>query len=378
VVGLDRQVSLGSHFGDNQHQVTTTSGTAASGVAAAQLYERYGNQIYRYCLGRLRDREEAADAAQNTFLRVHLALEKGVVPQYEASWLYKIAHNVCLSWIESSGRRALVETPRDLDSLDEAVLAGPASEHEAVEDLAEALAALPHNLRQAILLREWQGLSYAEIAAAMDTTVPAIETLLVRARRQMAATLERSGTRLRRAAAALFDVLGLRGLLSGGLDKVSTGAALVAIGGSGVGATVALYHPATSTPRPAVATLRARPTATAPALRARERAATVVRATHRLSNAPAARRLRVSSPPPVAVAQGPTTPPPVPARTAPSVTVMSPTPALAVAPTPAPDVTVPTLTPAPSVSTPTLPSLPTPPELPATAPAPAVPAITIP
>src|SRR5690348_200917 len=137
----DRQVSLGSHCGDNQHQVTTMSGTAASGVAAAHLYERYGNQIYRYCLGRLRDREDAADAAQNTFLRVHLALEKGVVPRYEASWLYKIAHNVCLSWIESSGRRALVETPRDLDSLDEAVLAGPASEHEAVEDLAEALAA---------------------------------------------------------------------------------------------------------------------------------------------------------------------------------------------------------------------------------------------
>jgi len=356
------------------------SGTAASGVAAAHLYERYGNQIYRYCLGRLRDREDAADAAQNTFLRVHLALEKGVVPRYEASWLYKIAHNVCLSWIESSGRRALVETPRDLDSLDEAVLAGPASEHEAVEDLAEALAALPHNLRQAILLREWQGLSYAEIAAAMDTTVPAIETLIVRARRQMAATLERTGTRLRRAAAALFDVLGLRGLLSGGLDKVSTGAALVAIGGSGVGATVALYHPTTSPVRPAVATLRTRAIATAPPLLARERAATVVRATHRVPSATVARRLRVSSPPSVAAAQGPPTPPPVPARTVPAAT--SPTPALAVAvappAAPAPDVTVSTLPPAPTVSTPTLPSLPTPPELQATTPAPAVPAITIP
>src|SRR5205823_410518 len=131
-------------------------------------------------------------------------------------------------------------------------------------------------------------------------------------------------------AATLFDVLGLRGLLSGGLDKVSTGAALVAIGGSGVGATVALYHPATSTARPAVATPRARTTAAAPALLARERAATVVGATHRVSTAPAARRVRVSSPPLVAVAQGPATPPPVPARTAPAVTVMSPTPALAV------------------------------------------------
>jgi RNA polymerase sigma-70 factor (ECF subfamily) len=355
--------------------VTTTSGSVASGVAAAQLYERYGNQIYRYCLGRLRDREEAADAAQNTFLRVHVALEKGVVPQYEASWLYKIAHNVCLSWIESSGRRALIETPRDLDSLDEAVLAGPASEHEVVEDLAEALAALPHNLRQAILLREWQGLSYAEIAAAMDTTVPAVETLLVRARRQMAATLERSGTRLRRAAAALFDVLGLRGFLSGGLDKASTGAALIAIGGSGVGAVAMLSHPATSTARSPVASLPTRTTATAPARLPRERAAAVSGATRRVST-PGLTRPVVSSPPPVAQEDRAAATPSDTARTAPAVTVIS----LAPAPAPAlaPEVSVSSLPPAPSVSTPALPALPTPPELAVTTPTPAVPAVTIP
>jgi RNA polymerase sigma-70 factor (ECF subfamily) len=357
--------------------VTTTSGSVASGVAAAQLYERYGNQIYRYCLSRLRDREEAADAAQNTFLRVHVALEKGVVPQYEASWLYKIAHNVCLSRIESSGRRALIETPRDLDSLDEAVLAGPASEHEAVEDLAEALAALPHNLRQAILLREWQGLSYAEIAAAMDTTVPAVETLLVRARRQMAATLERSGTRLRRAAAALFDVLGLRGLLWGGLDKVSTGAALIAIGGSGVGAAVMLSHPATSPTRRTVASLPTRTTVAAPARLPRERAAAVSGAARRVSTPNVARPV-VSSPAPVVQEDRAAATPSDAARTAPAATVMvtslSPTPAHALAP----ELSVSSLPPAPSVSTPVLPSLPTPPELAVTTAAPAVPSVTIP
>lgn len=346
--------------------------TVASGAGAAQLYERYGNQIYRYCLGRLRDREEAADAAQNTFLRVHVALEKGVVPQFEASWLYKIAHNVCLSWIESSGRRALVETPRDLDSLDEAVLAGPASEHEAVEDLAEALAALPHNLRQAILLREWQGLNYAEIAEAMDTTVSAVETLLVRARRQMAATLERSGTRLRRVAAALLDLAGLRGLLLGGLDKVSAGAALLAVGGSGIGATVVLAgrpsfpppRPATSIAWPAVAALPSRTTAAAPARLPRERGA-VSGATRRVST-PGVTRPGVSSPPPAA--QGPAAP----------ASVMSS--ALA------PKVTLASLPQAPSVSTPALPSLPTSqvdetataPQLPVTTPTLTVPAATIP
>jgi RNA polymerase sigma-70 factor, ECF subfamily len=362
--------------------VTTTSGTAVVAVDAAQLYERYGHQIYRYCLGRLRDREEAADAAQNTFLRVHVALEKGVVPQYEASWLYKIAHNVCLSWIESSGRRALVETTRDLDSLDEAVLAGPASEHERVEELAEALAALPRKLRHAMLLREWQGLSYTEIAAAMDTTVPAVETLLVRARRQMAAALERSGTRLRRAATAVFDVLGLRGLLTGSLEKITTGAALVAVGGAGIGATAALSgrpspsppRPATSIAQPSVAVLRSGTTAAAaPAGDPRKHAAAAPGATHRVST-PDVTPPGGSSPSPAV--QSPA--PPAPGSAPSTSTVTSP--AITA------EVAVPSLPQAPVVSTSTLPALPTPSQvedtvttaLPATTPTVTVPAVSIP
>ena len=386
------------HIGHNQRRVTTTSGTVASGVDAAQLYERYGNQIYRYCLGRLRDREEAADAAQNTFLRVHVALEKGVVPQYEASWLYKIAHNVCLSWIESSGRRALVETPRDLDSLSESALAAPANEHEAGEELAEALAALPQKLRKAFLLREWQGLSYAEIAEAMNTTVPAVETLLVRARRQMKATLEQSGTRLRRAAAAVLDVAGLRGLLSGGLGKVAAGAALVAVGGSGIGATVVLAgrtssppeRRATSIERPAIAALPTRTEATTPARRARTRTATVSRTT-RHTPVPAPTQAVVASPAPVApaapttAAQSPPAPAQKPVRTTATETVIVTT-----TPAPTPQLAVPSLPPAPTVSTPTVPLLlavpttpaivttTTAPQLPVTPPAVTVPTVGIP
>jgi len=342
--------------------VTITSETAASGVAAEQLYERYSDKIYRYCLCRLRNREEAADATQNTFLRVYLALEKGVVPQYEASWLYKIAHNVCLSLIESSGRRALVESPRDLDSLDDAVLAAPASEHEAVEELAEALAALPHNLRQAILLREWQGLSYTEIAAAMDTTVSAVETLLVRARRELKATLERNGARLRGAAVALFDVPGLRGLLSGGLGKVSAGAALVAVGGSGIAATYAFSgtpssppaRPAPAIARPASVAFVSATTDTAGARLPRERTIADSRSPHRVATT-VARRPGVARPPAAA-------PPPATA-TVPDVTVSS---------LPA---SVPTL---PSVPTTTLAQTVTAPALPVTAPTVTVAAVTVP
>ena len=84
---------------------------------ASRLYHEYHAKILRYCAGQLRSREEAEDAVQNTFLRVFTALRKGVVPEFEGPWLYKIAHNVCLSKRLGSSRRARVETPADLDLL---------------------------------------------------------------------------------------------------------------------------------------------------------------------------------------------------------------------------------------------------------------------
>src|SRR5579871_5941031 len=120
---------------------------------AARLFTEYGPQLYRFCLGRMRSREEAEDAVQSTFLRVYRALDRGEVPQYEAAWLYKIAHNVCLSRREVMGRRSRLETPQDLDEIEWA-LAAPESQHDELSGLADALAAMPPNLRQAVLLRE--------------------------------------------------------------------------------------------------------------------------------------------------------------------------------------------------------------------------------
>ena len=222
---------------------------------AAGLFARYGQELYRFCLGRLRNPEDAADALQNTFLRVHVALEKGTVPQFEAAWLYKIAHNVCVSRREQAGRRSAHETPSDLDELKWA-MAAPEHDHDRLEGLADALADLPHNLRQSLLLREWQGLSYTEIADALDTTVPAVETLLYRARKQLATALEQGGRKARAALGGLLDLLGIRALVgrlstvlsSAGAAKLAIGAALVAAGGSALGAAEAVSTHAAGAP----------------------------------------------------------------------------------------------------------------------------------
>ena len=162
---------------------------------AHALYDRYYLNIYRYALSQLRSAQDAEDAAQNTFLRAFAAMQKGVVPENEAAWLFKIAHNVCasskLAWL----RRRRVETPRDLELLPnqpEAIQ----PPREDLEGLDDALASMPPRLREAFLLREWQGLSYAEIAEKLDTSRSAVETLIFRARRHLATELQRVQTLL--------------------------------------------------------------------------------------------------------------------------------------------------------------------------------------
>jgi RNA polymerase sigma factor (sigma-70 family) len=163
----------------------------AASSAARALYELYERPVFRYCLSRLRSRDEAEDALQTTFLRAFTALQRGVVPEFAPAWLFKIAHNVCLSQCLRATRRARVETPRDFHGAEPAARETVRDE---LFDLDDALAAMPVNLRTPLLLREWQGLSYNEIASALGTSHSAVETLLFRARRHLASALTDAAT----------------------------------------------------------------------------------------------------------------------------------------------------------------------------------------
>jgi RNA polymerase sigma-70 factor (ECF subfamily) len=161
---------------------------APEAAATQALYERHGRQIYYFCLGRLRSPEEAEDATQSTFLNAFRGLQRGIEPEHESAWLYKIAENVCLTRARSSGRRRRVETPGDLDAVAELVPA-PEPDADEIRHLPEALESMPEQQRRALLLREWQGLSYREIADELGVSQSAVETLLFRARRSLAAGL---------------------------------------------------------------------------------------------------------------------------------------------------------------------------------------------
>ena len=200
------------------------------------LYEQYANQIFRYCLHQLGSREEAEDAVQSTFLNAFRGIKRGVVPELESAWLFKIAHNVCLSRRRTTWRRGRIESPTDFDVVEELAPA-PSRRADELIGLQDVLEQLPENQRRAILLREWQGLSYREIAEELELSQAAVETLIFRARRALASGLEQPPERKRRVVRGtdLGNLLaGLKSLLLGGGAAMKVAATVAVVSASTV------------------------------------------------------------------------------------------------------------------------------------------------
>ena len=217
--------------------------------ATRALYEQYANQVFRYCLHQLGSREEAEDAVQSTFLNAFRGIKRGVVPELEAAWLFKIAHNVCLSRRRSTWRRGRIESPADFEVIEELAPA-PSRRGDELIGLQDVLERLPDTQRRAILLREWQGLSYREIAAELELSQAAVETLIFRARRSLASGLEQPPVKKRRIARALDWsnlVAGLKAALVGGSVAAKV-AAIAVVGAAAVAVTEPLQHQGHHTP----------------------------------------------------------------------------------------------------------------------------------
>jgi RNA polymerase sigma-70 factor, ECF subfamily len=198
---------------------------------AEDLFNEHYRPLYRYCLRQLGSPEEAEDAVQATYLNACRSLMTGFEPDAAQAWLFKVAQNVCLTRQRSSFRRARIERPQDLQAVQDTV-AAPEAHGDELFGLDEALAGLPEQQRKAILLREWQGLSYREVGAKLGLTQAAVETLIFRARRSLASALEQPVKRRRRLVHA-FDAsalaASLKSALAGNLSaSVATAVAVAA------------------------------------------------------------------------------------------------------------------------------------------------------
>jgi RNA polymerase sigma-70 factor (ECF subfamily) len=150
-----------------------------------QLVLRWERPIYALAYRVIGREEEARDVAQETFLRAFRAL-KGFKGQAKfSSWLYRITLNLCRDWIRREKRTPVAVAPEGVDLVE---LAGEETPAESIEDLvarrqlgravSKAMALLPEEQRTAIILKEYHGLTFQEIAELLDCPLSTVKTRL--------------------------------------------------------------------------------------------------------------------------------------------------------------------------------------------------------
>jgi RNA polymerase sigma-70 factor, ECF subfamily len=151
-----------------------------------RLYKKHVHAVYRYALAVLHNEADAEDVTQTTFMSAYRAFQRGERPELPHNWLIKIAHNVCRQRFRDASRR-----PQEVEFDEARAEARPDdSDVPSAGEIRRALGFLGFNQRAALVMRELEGRSYAEIAQILDVSVGAVETLIFRARRALREQLE--------------------------------------------------------------------------------------------------------------------------------------------------------------------------------------------
>ena len=156
--------------------------------AARALTLRLTSRVLGFAARMLSDRTEAEDVAQEAMLRLwRMAPDWQQGEARVATWLYRVASNLCLDRLRRSRPRGLGDVAEPEDTTPGVVARRIKADR--VLALDGALAALPDRQRQAVVLRHIEGLSNPEIAAVMDIGVEAVESLVARGKKGLAALL---------------------------------------------------------------------------------------------------------------------------------------------------------------------------------------------
>jgi RNA polymerase sigma-70 factor (ECF subfamily) len=165
-----------------------------------QLILRWERPIYALAYRVIGREEDARDVCQETFLRAFRALPGFKGQAKFSSWLYRIALNLCRDWIRRQRRAPVMQLPDGVDPAEIAAERGPV---ESIEDLVarrelstvveDAMALLPAEQRTAIILKEFHGMTFQEIADLQGCPLSTVKTRLYQGLNMLRRHLDKSG-----------------------------------------------------------------------------------------------------------------------------------------------------------------------------------------
>jgi RNA polymerase sigma factor (sigma-70 family) len=168
-------------------------------AALNDLMERHAEKLFYYLVRCLQDQDDAADLAQETFVKLYQSRARFDTGQKFSTWLYAIAGNLVKDRYRWRSRHPQVSLDAENDATGESYRDalpqdGPSpTDHvqagERAEAVRRAVAALPEELRQPLILAEYEERSHAEIGGILGCSAKAVETRIYRARQQLRASL---------------------------------------------------------------------------------------------------------------------------------------------------------------------------------------------
>ena len=193
----ERPAALRMTWTDEELVARSISGDADS---FNELILRWERPIYALAYRTIGREEDARDVCQETFLRAFRALPGFRGQAKFSSWLYRIALNLCRDWIRRQQRAPVSQMPEDVDPAELMAETEPA---ESIEDLvarrelsaivAEAMKSLSDEQRTAIILKEYHGMTFQEIADMQGCPLSTVKTRLYQGLSQLRRQLERRG-----------------------------------------------------------------------------------------------------------------------------------------------------------------------------------------
>ncbi len=157
--------------------------------AFISIYNRYKTPLYAFCVKMLGDQELARDVVQETFLRVYENRHRLSNSGAFKAWIFTIARNQCLNQIRRARWQVPFEDEREATSFTQETPVSRLEKSERITLVSHFINELKPEYREVVVLREYQNMSYEDIAAITRSTLSAVKSRLFKARRKLAAMI---------------------------------------------------------------------------------------------------------------------------------------------------------------------------------------------